>query len=253
MIPPSAVKAALAEQVARIQRDENRTPGRREKSDLKYQVIETLATRALVNTTLVNAYFYRDKALGHRGTLLIDTGSVGNADKLVSSLIQVTSGPMNAGVIRIPELVHSLSSRLTAEVEIVGDWTEAALEGPPFGEFAPEGDMVLKDDDGGKCTMREVDLHDGEVLSFLQSGYRVDQLRLADDKISFVLCSDFRLKGIRVEDRGLDIAPGEDDDNVQSVHTLQQLNEVVRTVNDLCRLFEWQDPETVTEGATDPG
>lgn len=198
LLPASVVTEALAEKIADIEAHEARDVGRRERTQLREDLLTEMLPRAFTRSRLVRAYI--DPAAGW---LVVDAAS----DKLaedVLSLLRESLGSFPARPIR-PTV--SVDERLTAWV---------ASDTAPQG-FDIEDQCELRDPGDSRAVVRcrGQDLTSPEIKGHLDSGKRVVALGLTwNERLSLVLSEDLALKRLRFADELIDQAldDGDSDD-----------------------------------------
>ena len=205
-LPASAVKAAVDESIEKYKQETGRERvNAKIKKEFKEEAIQTLLPRAFTkrsSTTLwidpVNKF------------LVVDSGSLAGADKVVSHLVEVLSDIPNAGP---GIMVKPVQTTLSAAVAMA-HWL-ASREGPVG--FTVDRDCELKMPDDQKAAVRysrhtlEID----EVAEHIAAGKVPTQLAMTwNDRVSFVLTDTAQVKKIKLLDVVLDGVQegGKDDD-----------------------------------------
>jgi recombination associated protein RdgC len=86
-VPASAINRKLSERVAQIEQNEGRKPGRKEQRELKDEILLELLPHAFPKISTILTWL----DLEH-GRLVLDCGSQGNADKVITALVQCLPG-----------------------------------------------------------------------------------------------------------------------------------------------------------------
>ena len=205
-LPASAVKAAVDESIEKYKQETGRERvNAKIKKEFKEEAIQTLLPRAFTkrsSTTLwidpVNKF------------LVVDSGSLAGADKVVSHLVETLSDIPNAGP---GIMVKPVQTTLSAAVAMA-HWL-ASREGPVG--FTVDRDCELKMPDDQKAAVRysrhtlEID----EVAEHIAAGKVPTQLAMTwKDRVSFVLTDTAQVKKIKLLDVVLDGVQegGKDDD-----------------------------------------
>lgn len=171
VLPPIVVNQALAERIALIEDEERRPVRRREKLDLRDQLIQELLPRALTRSRL--SYAYLDLATGW---LVIDSASPRGVEEITGTLRE-TLGSLP---IAPPKVKQSTAAVMTG-------WL---VEGT-----APTG-FILGDicelreggEAGGVVRCRGQDLTGDEIRAHLDAGKQVTRLGLIwNERLAFVL------------------------------------------------------------------
>ncbi|MBR7059339.1 MAG: recombination-associated protein RdgC [Neisseriaceae bacterium] len=184
ILPASAINELVAEKIKEIENKQARSVGRKERQQIKDDVIDDLIPRALSKTAYTHLIFARK-----HGFILVDRANANQAENVLSHLRE-SLGSLNARTI---DTVESPTSLMT-------QWL---LDGVADGSFELDQFCELKSENGQVSTVRisGQDLSSDEVIQHVKNGKNVTQLGLIwQDKISFVLSHDFSLKKIRFLD-----------------------------------------------------
>lgn len=198
VLPPSFVRESVADRVYEIEQQSGRVVGRKERSEIKDQVLQQLLPRALVRASHTYAAI-----LPSQGWLVIDASSSAKAEALIETLRQ-TLGELS---VVIPSTEQSPEAAMT-------QWlmNDSAL---PEG-FALEDACELHASEGSEGVVRckDVDLGSAEVRAHVASGKRVRKLALNwREHLSFVLQDDLSIKRMRFDSELIDQAgDGADDE-----------------------------------------
>lgn len=179
VIPGSAVKVALAERCAGWEEQAGFAPGRKVRAELREQVMDELASRAL--TTRARTGVWIDTVAGR---VVVDSSVVGTLDLIQRALI-VTHGI---------ELAHlpawsgrDMTDWVTDEDTLPGDYTI--------------DDAIVMEYPGERGTLvafKKADLGTQAVMMHTAAGAQVTQLALTfDSKVSFMLQPIHQLRNIR--------------------------------------------------------
>lgn len=184
LLPASVVSEALAERIAEIEQTEVREVGRRERSQLREELLTTMLPMAFTRSRLVRASI---DPVG--GWLVVDAGSDKAAEEVQSLLRKALDSlpvrPLKPGV-PVPE-------RLSTWVA-----TGEAAAG-----LTIEDQCVLRDpgDSGAVVRCRGLDLGSPEVRNHLDSGKQVVALGLNwNEHLSLLLDEDLGLKRLKFAD-----------------------------------------------------
>ena len=204
MLPSSVIQTALNEYVAKIEANEARKVGRKEKQELKEKITDDLLPRALCRESslyglLNDRYFFAY------------TASPKQAEHLLSKLREAMGG-LNANVMKTKQSVSSLM-------------TDCLLHGSCVDNFKL-GDECKLHGVGEKPTIIKIsrkNLTDSEVVNHVRNGMISSELELIwRDQIAFVLTEKFCLKKIQWLDR-LQANAEESGDDARSLAFAQQL------------------------------
>ena len=182
VLPGSVIQRAVDERVARIEQQEGRSVGRKERQELKEQVTDELLPRAFVRATHTRALFAD-------GMLLVDSAAASKAENLLAKLREALGG-LKA------QLAHT---RQTPSALM----TEWLLRGHAAGRFELDDIASLRGagDVPPEIRIKRQDLTAEEVAGHVRCGKIVSELGLVwDERVAFVLTSEFTLKRIQYLD-----------------------------------------------------
>lgn len=200
ILPASVVKEALQEKVDVIEARDARKVYKKEKDQLKDEVIQDLLPRAFSRKKVTYAAIAPSL-----GLIFVDTTSTAKAEELLSTLREA----LGSLPLRPMSVKAAPSATLT-------DWVKS--------QKASDGFHVLEDcelrdtfEDGGIIRCKRQDLSSDEIQTHLKSGKVITQLALMwQDKLSFVLDDKLAIKRIKFEDLLLDEADKEGGDDEAS-------------------------------------
>lgn len=184
LLPGSVVRDELAEKVEQIETDQMRKVFKKERDQLKDEIVQTLLPRAFIRKSSTFAALDLEQ-----GLVLIDTNSAKKAEDLLSTLREALGS--------LP--VRPLSVKVAPSATLT-DWMKDQAAG---GDFHVLDSAVLADthEDGGKVVATRQDMTSEEMQLHLSSGKLVTQVALAwSDKLSFVLDTKLAIKRLRFED-----------------------------------------------------
>ncbi|HEY8386867.1 MAG TPA: recombination-associated protein RdgC [Porticoccaceae bacterium] len=176
VLPSAVVNEALAEKVAHIEANEARRPGKKERGELKDQIIFELLPRAFSRTGRLYAYIDPQ-----RGLLVVNSSSHKRAEDLMSQLREALGS--------LPVLPLKARNPVTATL------TRWLLEGNTPAGFELGGECELKDnrDDTAVIRCKNQDLSSDDIRNHIQGGMFVSKLAVSwqggiecivDDKLS---------------------------------------------------------------------
>lgn len=184
VVPGSAVKAAVAERVAEIEAREGRKPGKKERREIKDEVMLDLLPRAIPIEAHTHVWIDRGN-----GWIVIDTASQQRADQIMSLLIKTVDKL---------ELQTLYVSQNPAAV-----MTAWLKENEGEQSFSIDRACVLKASDESRAVVRYTNsnLDEDGLREHIRMGKVCKELALTwEDRISFVLTDSFRIKKIRALD-----------------------------------------------------
>lgn len=179
VLPAAVVRDALAERVAQVEMQQARVVGKREKRELKEQLVDELLPRSFTRSS--HSYAILDEKNG----LLLVQQSATKAEHFVSCLREALGGL----AVRLPEARQSPAS-------LMAKWL---AQGEAEGGFVLGDECELRGTGEAPAVvrMRKQDLTATEVKQHLDSGKSVSQLGLVwRDRVALVLGADWSLKRI---------------------------------------------------------
>ncbi|HSC85375.1 MAG TPA: recombination-associated protein RdgC [Pseudomonas sp.] len=184
ILPGSVVRDALKEKVEQIEAEQMRKVYKKERDQLKDEIVMSFLPRAFVRRSATFA------AIAPKlGLILVDSASAKRAEDLLSTLREVLGS--------LP--VRPLSVKM-APTATMTDWVKSQKAAPDF--FVLD-ECELRDtaEDGGVVRCKRQDLTSEEIQLHLSTGKLVTQLSLAwQDKLSFMLDDKLVVKRLRFED-----------------------------------------------------
>jgi recombination associated protein RdgC len=196
-VPGGAVRQELEARCKAIEAQHGRKPGRKEKSELKDEILLSFLPRAFSKRGAHTLWLDLESR-----TLVIAASSMKSAEPVIKQLVDLMT-----------EVKHPLSlaplSTATAPATAMGEWltTRQAPEG-----FTIDRDLELKKGGDEKSVVRYArhTLELDEIGQHIQEGKLPTQLAMTwNDKVSFVLTEQLSIKKIDI--RGVEDAPkGED-------------------------------------------
>ena len=184
VLPSAVVNEALDDKIDAIEEEEGRTVRRRERNEIKDEILQQMLPQAFSRSTLTFAYI--DTA---GGWLVVDAASTKRGEEL-TSLLRETLGslsvkPIETNVSPVSVMTAWLGGEAPAEGFIVLDECEMR-------------DMV---EDGGIVRCRRQDLDGEEIKSHLDAGKQVVKLAVeVKERLSFVIAEDLTIKRLKFLD-----------------------------------------------------
>jgi recombination associated protein RdgC len=184
LLPASVINAALKEKLAEVTEQLGYKPGKKQRKEIKEQVIDELLPQAFSTTTMTHAWI--DPI---NGWLVVNAGSRGRADDVVSMLIKCFE--------KLPLETLHVARSLTATMT---DWL-ATDEAPA--DFTVDQDAELQSTGESKATVRYTrhTLNAEDLLRHIKAGKQCTKLALTwNDRVSFVMHEDFSIKRVAALD-----------------------------------------------------
>ncbi|MGZ5179840.1 MAG: recombination-associated protein RdgC [Ramlibacter sp.] len=187
-VPGGAVRAELEARCKAIEQATGRKPGRKEKNEIKQEIVHTFLPRAFSKRATHTLWLDLESR-----SLVVAAGSLKGAEPVLKPLVDVMA-----------EIGHPLPlaplNTATAPATAMGDWltTRQAPEG-----FTIDRDLELKKAGEEKSVVRyarhSLDLD--EIGQHIQEGKLPTQLALTwNDKVSFVLTEQLGIRKIDIRD-----------------------------------------------------
>lgn len=207
IVPSAAIKYKLDEQIIKIQANEGRNVGRREKQELREAIIDDLLPKALIKSSRTYGLFAGE-------WLFVDTANRRKAENLLTKLREALGGlPAQQPLTR-----QSPSALMT-------NWL---LQGEAQGRFVLDSDITLVGvgDVAPKVKISRKDLTAEDVVQHAKNGMTVTELGLVwNDRVAFILTQDLTLKRIQWLDVVQEEASGSCDDAKSMAYATQLLME----------------------------
>jgi len=196
MLPASVVREQLDEQIWKLEGEKGRSLNRREKADLKDELIQSLLPQAFVRTSHGYACI-----LPQDGWLIINASSVKRAEDFLAVLIKT-----------IPTLSPVAPQPEDALSDVMRSWMLDETAVPEGFSLEDACKLISQGEHGGSIQCRQEDLAKDEILAHIRAGKSVTQLALNwQSRVSFVLCDDLSLKKLRFDSAVIDEAGDADD------------------------------------------
>ncbi len=184
ILPGSVVRDALKEKVDQIEAEQMRKVYKKEKDQLKDEIVQAFLPRAFVRK---NATFAAIDVAS--GLIYVDSASASKAEDLLSTLREVIG--------TLPVRPMSVKMAPTATFT---DWLKSQNTSNGFTML---DNCELRDvqEDGGIIRVKRHDLSTDDIQQHLSSGKIVTELSLAwQDKLSFTINDKLVIKRLRFED-----------------------------------------------------
>jgi recombination associated protein RdgC len=184
LLPATVINDKLAEKAQEIQNKEGRKLYRKERDQLKDDIIASLLPQAFTRNQKCYAFLAPEQ-----GWIAIDTSSATRAELLLQSLREcVDSLPV------IPVTTRQ------APAEVMTDWIKQGQGNAPF-TLGEECELVNPQEDHNVIRCKGQDLLTDEIQAHLQVGMRVRQLAVVwKENLSCVIDQDLAIKKLRFED-----------------------------------------------------
>ncbi len=184
VLPGSVVREHVEELAEKIEQETGRRPGKKQQRDMKEQVELELLPRAFTLQSHLRVWISPKQHL-----LMVDAGSIGKADELITLLVKADSS-IN---------LHLLQSA-ESPAACMAAWL---MDGVPPKDFVIDRDCELKAADEMKAAVRYArhNLDTDEVKAHLTSGKMPTRLAMTwKERVSFTLTDTLQVKGIKFLD-----------------------------------------------------
>ncbi|EAR61680.1 recombination-associated protein RdgC [Neptuniibacter caesariensis] len=186
ILPGAVIKEAVGDKVARIENEQARKVYKKERDQLKDEVILDLLPRAF-------SKFQQTYALiaPAQGWIAVDASSHKRAEELLSHL----RGTLGSLPIALPDVQQSPSA-------VMSNWLEHN-DSLPQG-FEVQDECELRDNvlEGGVIRIKGQQLEDEEFIAHLEAGKRVVKLALEwDEQLRFMLQEDLAIKRLKLSEQ----------------------------------------------------
>lgn len=194
LLPASVVNDALAEKVEEIEQKQARKLARKEKLQLKDDVIATLLPRAFTGTRRTYAYLAPKDNL-----LIVNTSSASVAEEITVSL----RDSLDSLPVVLPSAQHAPSDVMTR-------WLQQQKASENF-VINQDCELFNPLEDSNVIRCKGQDLYSQEITTHLDAGKQVKKLGLVwNDTLSCVVAADLAITRLKFEDMILERA-GEGD------------------------------------------
>lgn len=181
ILPSSVIKEELDKKIELIQKAEDRVVYRKEKKELRDQIIINLRHQAFSRKRLTFVYIDAESRY-----LIVDTASRNKAEE-VSSYLRKTLGSLK---LALPETQTKPENTMT-------EWLKEQQIFPAF-NIQNNCDMLDPKQKKAMIKCKDHDLNSQEIISHLHTGKQVVKMALKwQNKISFDLSDDFSIKKIK--------------------------------------------------------
>ena len=182
LLPGPVVKELVDEKAEAIEQEQGRKLRKKEKDELKEEVMLEMLPRAFSRNR--RSYAYLAPA---DGVLVVDAGSAKQAEDLASALRQ----SLGSLPVRPPALEQAPAFTFTG-------WLNESIDLPGAIELGTECELKDPSEDGGVVRCKGLDLRADEIQNHLEAGMQVTKLSLTwDENVSFVLDEEFGIRRLK--------------------------------------------------------
>ncbi|MCV6587534.1 MAG: recombination-associated protein RdgC [Marinobacterium sp.] len=186
ILPAGVIRKAVDEKIAVIEHEQARKVYRKEREQLKDEVILDLLPRAFSRFSQVKAMI-----MPRQGWIVVDTGAHKHAEELLN-LLRNTLGSLP---VALPDVAQSPSAVMT-------HWLQAPEQQQLA--FAIQDECELRDSlvESGVIRIKGQELESDEFIAHLEAGKRVVKLSLEwDEKLNFMLEESLCIKRLKLSDQ----------------------------------------------------
>lgn len=184
VLPAAVVRELLDERVAQIEEAEARKVRRREREEIKDELVYDLMPRAFTKSSALYAYIDT-----RENWLVVDAASAKRAEELVS-LLRETLGTLPAKPLEVA----------SAPASVMTSWLTGTASAPAY-EIQDECELRDTVEEGGIIRCKRQDLEGSEVRAHIEAGKQVVKLALGwQERLAFVLSDDLSVKRLKFLD-----------------------------------------------------
>ncbi|MDL0430198.1 recombination-associated protein RdgC [Marinobacter sp. TBZ242] len=185
LLPASVIKELVDEKAEMIEAEQHRKVRRKEKDELKEEVMLEMLPRAFSKNRRCYAYLAPAD-----GVLVVDAGSAKQAEDLASTLRK----SLGSLPVRPPAVEQAPTFTFTG-------WLNESIDLPASIELGTECELKDTSEDGGVVRCKGLDLQGDEIRSHLDAGMQVTKLSVTwDDNLSFVLDEELGIRRLKFGD-----------------------------------------------------
>ncbi|MDX1754751.1 MAG: recombination-associated protein RdgC [Marinobacter sp.] len=185
ILPGPVVKELVEEKVEAIEAEQHRKVRRKEKDELKEQVMLEMLPKAFSKNRRCYAYLAPKD-----GFLVVDAGSAKQAEELASTLRK----SLGSLPVRPPAVEQAPAFTLTG-------WLNETVDLPATLTLGTECELKDPSEDGGVVRCKGLDLQGDEIRNHLEAGMQATRLSLTwEDTLSFVLDEELGIRRLKFGD-----------------------------------------------------
>lgn len=185
ILPGPVVKEMVEERAEAIEAEQGRKVRRKEKDEIKEQVMLEMLPQAFSKNRRSFAYLAPKD-----GVLVVDAGSSKQAEDLASFLRK----SLGSLPVRPPAVEQAPAFTFTG-------WLNESIDLPSTIELGSECELKDPSEDGGVVRCKGLDLQANEIRNHLDAGMQVTKLAVTwDDSLSFVLDEELGIRRLKFGD-----------------------------------------------------
>ena len=198
ILPGPVVKEAVEERAEAIEVEQGRKVRKKEKEEIKEQVMLEMLPQAFSRNRRCFAYLAPQD-----GVLVVDAGSAKQAEDLASTLRK----SLGSLPVRPPAVEQAPAFTFTG-------WLNESIDHPATIVLGSECELKDPSEDGGVVRCKGLDLKADEIRNHLETGMQVTKLALTwDDNVSFVLDEELGIRRLKFGETLQDQLDGVDADD----------------------------------------
>ena len=184
LLPAAVVRDELDAKVQDIEAEQGRKVGRRERTQLRDELVQTMLPRAFTRSQRTLAYLDE-----RNGWLVVDAANRNRADELVTLLRDcLDSLPVQPPAVQ------------TAPASVMTRWLAGGSAAPGW-MVLDECELQDTDDEAGRIACKRQDLTSDEIRAHLRAGKQVIRMALDwRERLNFVLHDDLSVRRLRFAD-----------------------------------------------------
>ena len=185
LLPGPVIKEMLDEKVEQIQQEEGRKVGRKEKAEMKEQIVFELMPRAFTQSRRINLLIDKE-----RQRLLVDSASASRAEEAVAALRKA-----------LGSLPVAYPAPTSAPHTSFSNWLRDTALIPDGFTLGDRGDLKGTKDEGAAVKFTGVDLVQEENLAYLETGMVATRINLCwQDSLELDVNDKLEIKRIKALD-----------------------------------------------------
>lgn len=235
ILPGSVVKEVVEERAEAIELEQGRKVRRKEKDEIKEQVLLEMLPQAFSKNRRCYAYLAPQD-----GVLVVDAGSAKQAEDLASTLRK----SLGSLPVRPPVVQQAPAFTFTG-------WLNQTVDRPAQLVLGNECELKDPSEDGGVVRCKGLDLQADEIRNHLDAGMQVTKLAVTwEDNVSFLLDEELGIRRIKFGDTLQDQLDGVDSDDAvarfDAAFTLMTL-ELSRMIPGLLEALGGEDRSAIVD------
>ena len=235
ILPGPVVKEAVEERAEAIEVEQGRKVRKKEKEEIKEQVMLEMLPQAFSRNRRCFAYLAPQD-----GVLVVDAGSAKQAEDLASTLRK----SLGSLPVRPPAVEQAPAFTFTG-------WLNESIDHPATIVLGSECELKDPSEDGGVVRCKGLDLKADEIRNHLETGMQVTKLALTwDDNVSFVLDEELGIRRLKFGETLQDQLDGVDADDAlakfDAAFTIMTL-ELSRLIPGLLEALGGEDRSAIVE------